>query len=355
MKGEDSDLMVRLISDKAFINWVIRPDKDSTLYWEKWQESRPDHSETLAKAREFVLRIKFKEYRLSESENSTLLSNIISSEEPGRFKKLTGTKPTHSNDYPYIRTLLRYAAMVSIFILAAYAYRYMQDDVKRLTPQPEPVTFSKTNPKIHKSRFSLPDGSIVSLNAESSIDYIFDFQKGEREVFLKGEAFFEVKKNEKYPFIVHAGGIATRALGTSFNIRYFENEPSVNIALLSGRVGMELEKGKLDAENTFLLPGEKLIYQRENGINEKVKFEPMDDLAWKDGVLVFKNADFDEFVRRLEHWFGVDFSIEGTPKEVWNVNGRFTTETLREILVGVNFTYDIEYSIKGEDVILKLK
>jgi transmembrane sensor len=144
-------------------------------------------------------------------------------------------------------------------------------------------------------------------------------------------------------------------LGTSFNIRYFENEPNVNIALLSGKVKLQSEKVKFEAENAILMPGEKLIYHRENGSNEKVTFEPMDDLAWKDGVLVFKNADFDEFIRRLEHWFGVEFAIEGKPGEVWNVNGRFTTETLSEILVGVNFTYDIEYSIKGEHVVLKLK
>jgi transmembrane sensor len=188
MKGEDSDMMVRLISDKAFINWVMHPDKDSTLYWEKWQESRPEHREALAKAREFVLRMKFKDYRLSEGENSTLLSNIISAE---AVKEIDKPYSKHRTDYAILKSLFRYAAIVSIFILSVYTYRYIQEDVKKLTPSPEPITFSKTNPKIHKSRFSLPDGSIVSLNAESSIDYIFDFQKGEREVYLKGEAFLK--------------------------------------------------------------------------------------------------------------------------------------------------------------------
>ncbi len=352
MKKEAPDMLVRLISDKSFKDWVMFPNEENSLYWRKKLELQPEYAMVVAQAREIVLRMKFNEHKLSSSETDELLTQIISANDLG--KTLPKRSTTVREFFSKVKPVFKYAAALAIIALSIYIVRYIKEDVNQYLKPSKIITFAKENPKIQKSRFPLPDGSIVSLNAMSSIDYVFDPQKGIREVNLIGEAFFEVKKNDKFPFVVRSGGISTRAVGTSFNVRYFPEEAKVKVALLNGKVALDAETVSLQDNNKMLKPGEKLVFDKITGVNDKVTFDPLDELAWKDGVLTFQNADFDEFIRRLEHWYGVKFLIVGKPTEKWNVNGRFKTESLEEILVGVKFTYDIEYQLNGDNVKLKL-
>jgi transmembrane sensor len=195
----------------------------------------------------------------------------------------------------------------------------------------------------------------VYLNASSTLAYPEVFSESERTVNLTGEAFFEVVKNPAKPFVVKTNNIRTVVLGTSFNVRSFDADGTINVSLVTGKVRVVGEHPSANSQERLLLPGQQLTYHKADSSFEKSNFKVLDVTGWKDGVLVFDNTDFDGFVEKLEQWYGVNIVVTGKPAVQWHVNGHFDNETLEEVLVGIQFVYDIEYNINGNRVTLKCK
>src|SRR5690606_20421719 len=203
------------------------------------------------------------------------------------------------------------------------------------------------NPKGRKSKVTLPDGTRVNLNYESQLKFPKIFQGANRTVELIGEAFFEVVPNDTMPFIVQTNGIETEVLGTSFNIRSYKGELETGVSLVTGKVKIsEISDGSAKGDR-FLVPGEQLNYNRNSGDMVVNTFDLEGVTAWKEGVILFKDAGFNEFIDQLEGWYGVDFQIYGSPSTEWKVNGRYQNEKLDDILVGLSFVYGLEYKIQG--------
>ena len=150
----------------------------------------------------------------------------------------------------------------------------------------------------------LSDGTKVWLNAESEIDYPIEFLGDKREVFLKGEAYFEVAPDPEKPFIVKTTSMQTRVLGTSFNINAYENEPNVYTTLLTGKVEVMLNK-RGNASPVVLKPAMQLKLDKESGdfSVEKVRVEEI--TAWRYGVFMFAEDDIEVVTRMLSRWYDV--------------------------------------------------
>ena len=139
-----------------------------------------------------------------------------------------------------------------------------------------------------KTTFQFPDGSLVTLNAESHLSYPERFGRTTREVTLTGEAFFEVTENPSQPFIVSARGVNTQALGTSFNIRAYEGEPTIEVVLATGKVKVDFAKNQ--AQPAYLIPGEKIIADEHEQSLHKSEVNLAYALDWKDNVLHFRES-----------------------------------------------------------------
>lgn len=242
--------------------------------------------------------------------------------------------------------LMKVAATVAIFAVALFSiYSYLQNE----TDKPVEVKWVlKENPAGQKSRIFLPDGSIVWLNAASSLEYIENFSDSNRYIILEGEAYFEVERDAKRPFIVDCRQIVTTALGTKFNINGF-NENAVNVSLLHGSVIVNSEQLKNDDSKT-LNPGEYSVFSN-GGINlENGDFIPEDITAWKEGILIFNDANFDEIKEKLKIWYGTEIIINSSTKYHKHFNGRFNNENLQNILESLSFAYDFEYQLKNKTV-----
>src|SRR5690606_16871269 len=150
--------------------------------------------------------------------------------------------------------------------------------------QPE-VYIVKENPASERSRFTLPDGSLVWLNCTSSLRYLESFSGNERKVELVGEAFFEVMEDSLRPFIVYSGNLSTTALGTSFNVAAYPEKDMIEVALISGKVSIN-DHVRRD-ELMVLNPGMGMRYDRQTqkAIRETINADKV--LAWKSGVLIF--------------------------------------------------------------------
>jgi len=164
-------------------------------------------------------------------------------------------------------------------------------------------------PKCGLFNLTLSDGTKVWLNSETVLKYPSVFSKNMREVFIKGEAFFEVAKNRNKPFYVHAGGSIVRVLGTGFNVKSYNSEPLVT-TLVHGKVEVS------DNSNSVILkPGNQaLVTERGIKINT-VDIEMY--TAWKDGYFVFKEVPLKDIFKEISDWYGFDYVFED--KEVASI------------------------------------
>lgn len=205
-----------------------------------------------------------------------------------------------------------------------------------------------------KLKLKLSDGSILHVNSNSKIEFPKKFTGSTREVFLEGQAFFEVQRDESKPFIVHTKGLLTKVLGTSFSIKEEAGGQMSQVAVLTGKVQVEKPSKLTNDENNSLIlePMSAANFYSENNLLEKVKIDYDEVFAWKDNVIVFQNVDFKEVIKRLENWYGVQFKIKKPVNGVSDYSGRFENQTLEEVLLGISFTYDFEFEIQDSTVLI---
>jgi transmembrane sensor len=334
--------IINLLQKEEFKQWVLEPNEESNLYWMKWLENNPDQRHNAYTAREIILRMRFKKRNLNEEEIDHLQIRIMDSK---------GKSMSHQVHH-YNWTWLKIAAVVSLILSFAFLfYQIRQPDSFILESESEPEYIMKENRNGIKSRFQLPDGSKVTLNAESSIRFLKQFSEGMRIVELTGEAFFEVKK-DSVPFEVWAGDHRIRVVGTKFNVNVYPESDFINVALVEGKV--LVQKDEQHSQQYMLRPGEKFQYIKHSNIGKVVPFKEILETGWKDGILAFENDNFESFISKLEKWYGVEFIVNGSPQKKWNVNGVFRNESLQEILDGVSYTHFIDYTIKGKTIIINL-
>lgn len=153
----------------------------------------------------------------------------------------------------------------------------------------------------------LSDGSIVWLNAGTTFTYPVTFSGKNREVTLDGEAFFEVKHNEKQPFLVKTNGMAVEDLGTSFNIKSYKNDDKKLTTLVSGKAKVVSET---DATNAAMLtPGYQSAYYSSNGQMNVKAIDITPVIAWKEGKFVFEHQRLDDIMNDISRWYGLEINF----------------------------------------------
>jgi len=210
------------------------------------------------------------------------------------------------------RTYLRYAAVLVVIFLGLGTYGILQ---YKKTPVAEQIAMREVqNPRGQRSRIVLPDSSAVYLGAGSRITFPEQFDANSREIALEGEAFFEVTKDPKKPFIVHTGKVQTRVLGTSFKIDAFKNRP-LTVAVATGKVRVDEFINETSKSMAILSPGQKVTY--DEGIIKTTSTEIDEISGWKAARLVFHNQSLKEITTELERWYNVKISFDkkGKAKE----------------------------------------
>ncbi|WP_259068784.1 FecR family protein [Mucilaginibacter sp. X4EP1] len=200
----------------------------------------------------------------------------------------------------------------------------------------------------------LPDGSLITLDASTAIRYPQKFSNHKRPVFLdEGEALFEVAKDKTSPFTVYTNKFATTALGTAFNIRSYAKEHKVSISLIHGKIKVEDLHPKTILNNTnILLPHEQIVLNKLSGKLVKSSFnDEAPVIAWRSGVLTFRNASMDEVVNSIENRFNVTI-INNSKHTDWSYTGTFKDEQLADILKIVCLTEEISYTQNNNVVTL---
>ena len=188
-------------------------------------------------------------------------------------------------------------------------------------------------------------GTRVWLNADSELEYPVEFVKKERIVKLSGEAYFEVAPNPEQPFIVEAGGIQTRVLGTSFNIQAYRNEKSVYTTLLTGSIRVAVADG---GDAVVLTPGREAIWEKGSGAIQVEAVNAEDAIAWRYGNFIFEEEDIEVVMRMLSRWYEVEFVFDGGRKEKHTFSGRMSKdESLDTVLETIELAGGPEFRREG--------
>ncbi|BDD08839.1 iron dicitrate transporter FecR [Fulvitalea axinellae] len=183
---------------------------------------------------------------------------------------------------------------------------------------------------------TLPDGSIVTLNSKSTLEYPKEFDKDTREVEIEGEGFFEVESNKKKPFIVHANRIDTKVLGTKFNVKAYKEDKTSAISLVEGQVQVTLHEG----ESHLLHPDQQIVLNKESSGTVIKRFDTQKVAGWKNRILVFDNIPLSEAIKRIERTYNV--ILETSSKEMLDcrISVTLNDETIETVMEILSFVTD---------------
>lgn len=271
-----------------------------------------------------------------------------------------------------LRKWLRVAAILTGAVLISgitfYGWRHLrqQNPVSPVTMAEKKVSAPYGPPR----ETTLPDSSVVWLNAGSRIRYAGNFIQGKREVYLDGEAYFKVKEDAGHPFMVHAGNITISVLGTEFNVRAYQDENRIETTLINGKVQVQIagtpdKKIVLTADEKltvinqqFCLSGTKTTKRKELSFQVKEvtpskTITPIPEVAWLQDKLAFEDEPFAELSKKLERRYAVHIIFSDTSLKTERLSGIFENESIQSALKILQMTTPFVYKIQDDTVYLK--
>lgn len=267
-----------------------------------------------------------------------------------------------------LRSLMRYAAIAIVFMAIGALVYFI---VSPQSAAPQSLTYAVEAPMGAKAKVTLPDGTVVNLNAGSKLTYTSLYNLKDRVVTLSGEAFFKVAKVKSKPFKVTTSQVLVQALGTSFNVKAYPQDDIIETTLIEGVV--RIESKDLRKSEFVLKPNEKHTFKKSSnsvevsevrGENEKIqeekktlrrelqKLESIESItSWKDNKLIFENESLSEMVAKMQRWYGVEVHLSSVDSSGARYSGKFIyNETIYQVLDVLSRTTPIHYETKDHKI-----
>lgn len=199
-----------------------------------------------------------------------------------------------------------------------------------------------------RSKLELADGTTVWLNSGSSLRFPISFNnQDERRVELHGEGFFDVTKHATKPFIVETRDINVKVYGTAFDVFAYDEDNSMTVALVEGKVGLEKNVSGEEKELMTLAPNEVVEYNRaEKKLFHSTNQDMTKYLAWRNGQLVFDNDHIDEVANRLAKWYNVEIVVDEGILKDFRFTATFTNESLDQALALLSLSSPMKFKIE---------
>jgi ferric-dicitrate binding protein FerR (iron transport regulator) len=298
--------------DEFFQKWVSKEDQSATVFWEKFIASYPEKISEIQEAIHLLQSLKpSKSLQDYEKETNEAINRFQLSIQ--REKNL-GHKPSSFN-HSFSNNLRKIAASLLILSIIGFAgYLLYQNYFAFETYQ---TAFGETR------KITLPDGSLVTLNSNSSLTLNNNWQDAEkREVWLSGEAFFSVKKvqssqtSQKIKFVVHSENVDVEVLGTQFNV--WSRQAKVAVVLNEGKIQLKIKNQSQNVQTVAMLPNERVEVQQNEFTFAKKQVNPELYTSWQAQELTFDNTPLSQVAEKIEEIYGlkVKFQDAEMPHEV---------------------------------------
>ncbi|WP_343670355.1 FecR domain-containing protein [Chitinophaga sp.] len=231
----------------------------------------------------------------------------------------------------------------------------------------------KVTAKGQKSTFIMEDGTRVTLNADSKLEYREDFATKNREVYLTGEAFFDVHADPQKPFIIHTSKMDIKVLGTAFNVKSYPDEASSEATLIKGAIEVTVTDNP--SEKIILKPSQKLVLNNFDStkrkavsirdlvpavpsvtsmtyLNDKKDSSVVMETSWLQNKLVFQDEDFGTLAKRMERWYNISIHFNRVGYRQLRFTGVLEGETIAEALNALHLTENFNYKIEDSTIVI---
>lgn len=271
-----------------------------------------------------------------------------------------------------VRLMKRMAAAVCIVCVVGFPVWLLAKKKQVVLPATQNEVVAS---KGARSKIILPDGTQVWLNSDSKIQYAPTFNDTVREVTLDGEAYFDVVKNPRRPFIVHTSSIDIRVLGTAFNVKSYAQDKTIETTLIHGAV--EISNKEMPHQARIILrPKEKLIFNKPATFIEKgnasapvnIRDEKtttgisivalprnladtsLTETSWIYNRLIFEGDTFNELAVKMERWFNVKIRFKDDKLDSYRLRGVFEEENVEEALKALQLIVPFNYKIENNEI-----
>jgi len=364
------------------------------LFWKLFEDQHPDELRNIQKARNIILQFRTIAKTLSEEEKILLFSRVL---------KQIEQKEKYKTSLRVFSVVLKYAAVAIIFfsIGALLFYREnvinpffyslnlnnsMPDNqVQLIRSNGESVVLdqqravlkyqkngelvvnndtlksiqadSKSGQVLNQlilpygrtSEIILPDGTKVFLNAGSRLAYPDVFAGNSREIYLNGEAYFEVKHDSKRPFVVQVNDLRIKDLGTRFNVSAYSSDSRIETVLTEGKVSIKQNNSGLFNLATELVPGQLASFNKQNGQISIKKVNVDDYVLWTQGLMKFETVDLSIIVKKLERYYNIRFEYKDLMIGTIRISGKLELkEDKKEVLERIARTASVKIIEKGD-------
>ncbi|HEY9003615.1 MAG TPA: FecR family protein [Mucilaginibacter sp.] len=278
----------------------------------------------------------------------------------------TDSRKSWIRRFPFFWRSLAAVLILGISVFAYYGYAHHPSGINNEGN----IAITKT-PSRTKSKIYLSDGSVVTLNSETVLRYPASFSGPTREVYLNGEAFFNVTKDHTHPFIVHAGKMNIKVLGTSFNVKSYANDKNMETTLIRGAIEVTLSDRPSD--RIILKPNEKLVLNNKTFDKPRANTLPaaeenstnyaltnlthlrsndttIVETSWVNNELVFKDEAFSDLANQMERWYGIKIKFKNSDTKAYHFTGVFVKENIIEALNALKMIEPFNYKYNNETV-----
>ena len=316
--------------EESFQKWVLKKDPGAVRHWESWIAAHPEKKDEVDKA-EDMIRALSEEIDIAKPQDQTEVWQRV--EDSLFTSKEKGTKNLYTRSWFYA------AASVSLLIIATFGYwtiRQQEDKVYFATGFGETLNLV------------LPDSTLVTLNANSSLAYLpeWDESKKERVVWMEGEGFFDVSHRDGQKFIVHSAHASVEVLGTAFNVS--ERRGNTEVILNSGKVALQLQN-----ERVLMKPGEKVSYHAETKQIEKKLVNAELLTSWRKNELVFEATPLSEIALLLEDNYDYKVKFESENIKSLLFSGTIRADKINLLLEALSETHRISIIQENDTLTLK--
>ncbi|HEX3010388.1 MAG TPA: FecR domain-containing protein [Bacteroidales bacterium] len=337
----------------------------------QWLNSSPENRMYFSQQKLLWLRLEKADKVTADNRWEELQSRIET-----RENELIGFNEQLDKTKERFMRIFRYAAILILLIgISGGIFYFSKPDASALLVTQNIIEV----PYGSKLSLTLPDRSRLWVNSGSKVIYNNKFGIDNRDIQIIGEAYFDVAKNAKLPFVVHAGNVKIKALGTAFNVKAYPEEKRVETTLIRGSVEIKKE-GKKDA--VLLRPSEKLVIinsseaplissqtdQKALRKEDELTDEPLSnevaidkqvdtekETAWKEGKLIFDREPLETLTIQLMRKYDVSFSFEDEKLKDYKFSGTFYDLSLEQIMDAMRFSSPIDYEIIEKKVIIRKK
>jgi ferric-dicitrate binding protein FerR (iron transport regulator) len=320
------------VTDESFINYYLDNNSADGLRWKEWISNHPEKAEVIAQAGK-LLSVLCVSLSKEEIQNEYLkLLNAIEKNSSLKEQPKVKSFPVKRS---HRRRALRYVSVIVLFVFAATIWL-----VYSSTHKNGEVIIANTSDS--PERLMLSDSSIVTLQPQAELKYNKVFRSAERNVYLRGNANFKVKKDAAHPFKVHSENMVATVLGTVFDIKK-SGDSALVIELLTGKLHVQFFNANMEPEQSMILtPNERAVYVRSDKHLYKNLIIPMN----------FRQSNFDEIASQMKNAFGIVL-INESPKKNWSFTGEFTSSSAMDIIENICLVKNLTYSQRGDTVLVK--